>query len=526
MAASASAPRTDLLGGLGPYHRDVQTTNAEAQRFFDEGLNLLYGFNHEEAFTSFGRAAGLDPKSPMPHWGMALALGTNINDPAPADRLKKAYVHLADAVRLASNGSPVEEGLVTALARRYVADPTGDQLSREQAYSDAMGELSKRFPDDVDVGALYAESMMNLHPWKLYKADGAPEAWTPAIVATLERVLQRNERHPGANHYYVHAVEASRTPSRAMPAAERLETLVPGAGHLVHMPAHIYIRTGQFAKAAKSNADAAAVDEAYFKRASSQSFYAMAYYGHNLQFESAAAMYGGNFAEARRAGQQTVALEDPVADQMAMLEPFAAQEMMVLARFGEWAAILALKPPRATRTIQSGLYRWARGVALAQTGKVTEAAVELDSLRQIMRRVPKEAMVGPVNWGGDVLAVAAADLTGHLLQAKRDTAGAVTAFTAAVAAEDRLGYNEPQDWLFPERERLGLALLTAGNPAAAERIFRADLAKNVGNPRSMYGLFLSLRAQQKGEATAARQAFESAWRGSDVVLGDDLYPKR
>ncbi len=525
-AAAAPATRTTLLGGLGLYHREIQTTNPEAQRFFDEALNLLYGFNHEEAFTSFGRVATLDPKSPMPHWGMALALGTNINDPAPADRLTKAFAHLADAVRLASNGSPVEQGLVEALGKRYVAEPVGDQLVRERAYSDAMGALSKRFPNDADVGALYAESMMNLHPWKLYKADGSPEAWTPAIVATLERVLQQSERHPGANHYYVHAVEASRTPSRAIPAAERLETLVPGAGHLVHMPAHIYIRTGQFAKAAKSNADAAAVDEAYFKRASSQSFYGMAYYGHNLQFESAAAMYGGNFAEARRAAQQTVALEDPMADQMAMLEPFAAQEMLVLARFGEWAAILELKPPAATRTIQSGLYRWARGIALAQTGKATEAAAELDSLRRISLRVPKDAMVGPVNWGGDVLAVAAADLTGHLLQAKHDTAGAVAAFTAAVAAEDRLGYNEPPDWLFPERERLGVALLMAGKPAHAERVFRADLLKHVGNPRSMYGVFLSLEAQRSSAAAAARRAFEDAWRGADVVLGADLYVRR
>lgn len=522
----APAPRTALLGGLGAYHRNIQTTNPEAQRFFDEGLNLLYGFNHEEAFASFGRSASLDPRSPMPHWGMALALGTNINDPAPADRLTKAYSHLAAALRLAPNGSLVEQGLVAALGKRYVAEPTGDQLPREQAYSDAMGTLSQRFPDDVDVAALYAESMMNLHPWKLYKADGSPEAWTPAIVATLERALRLSERHPGANHYYVHAVEASRTPSRAMMSAQRLETLVPGAGHLVHMPAHIYIRTGQFAKAAKSNADAAAVDEAYFKRASSQSFYAMAYYGHNLQFESAAAMYGGNFAEARSAAQKTVALEDPVADQMAMLEPFAAQEMLVLARFGEWTAILALKPPVTTRSIQSGLYRWARGVALAHTGKVTESAIELDSLRQVIRRVPKDAMVGPVNWGGDVLTVAEADLRGHLAQAKGDAAGAVTAFTAAVAAEDRLGYNEPPDWLFPERERLGLALIMAGKPAAAERVFRADLVKHVGNPRSMYGLFMSLQAQKKGESVAARQAFDAAWRGADVVLGPDLYPVR
>ncbi len=524
--ATTPAPRTALLGAIGPYHREIRTTNAEAQRFFDEGLNLLYGFNHEEAFTSFGRAAMLDPTSPMPHWGMALALGTNINDPAPADRLAKAYAHLAAAVRLAANGSDVEQGLVAALAKRYVESPVNDQQPREQAYSEAMGALSARFPDDADVGALYAESMMNMHPWKLYKADGSPEAWTPPIVATLERVLQQHERHPGANHFYIHAVEASRTPWRANAVAERLETLVPGAGHLVHMPAHIYIRTGQFTKAAQSNADAAAVDEAYFKRANPQSFYALLYYGHNLQFESAAAMYGGNFARARRAAQHTVKLEDPVADQMAMLEPFAAQEMLVLARFGAWTEILALAPPAATRTIQSGLYRWARGVALARTGRVGEAAAELDSLRTITRRVPKEAMVGMVNWGGDVLSVAMADLQGQLLEAKGDTSGAVAAYTAAVAAEDRLGYNEPPDWLFPERERLGLALLTAGKPAAAERAFRDDLKKHVGNPRSLYGVFLSLEAQRKGTAAEARRAFDAAWSDADVVLGPDLYMRR
>lgn len=523
---TAPPPRTTLLGGLGPHHRAIRTTSADAQQFFDEGLNLLYGFNHEEAFASFGRAAALDSVSPMPHWGMALALGTNINDPAPADRLKKAYTHLANAMRLASNGSPVEHGLVDALAKRYVADPTGDPLVREQVYSDAMGTLSQKFPDDADVSTLYAESMMNLHPWKLYKADGTPEAWTPAIVATLERVLARSDRHPGANHYYVHAVEASTTPNRAADAATRLETLVPGAGHLVHMPSHIYIRTGQFAKSAQSNAAAAAVDERYFKQKAPQSFYAMAYYGHNLQFESASAMYGGNFAEARRAAQRTAALEDPMADQMAMLEPFAAQELLALARFGEWNAILTITPPAATRTIQTGLYRWARGAALAHTGKPAEAAVERDSLRSVIARVPKDAMVGPVNWGGDVLAVALADLTGRARQATGDTAGAIAAFTEAVTAEDRLGYNEPPDWLFPERERLGVALLAAGKPAEAERVFRADLKKHVGNPRSMYGVFLSLEARRDAGAAAARRAFDEAWRGADVVLGPDLYPQK
>lgn len=520
---SAPTPRPALFGNLGLHHREIKTANALAQRFFDEGLTLLFGFNHEEAFKSFGQAAALDSASPMPFWGMALALGTNINDPAPVDRLKKAHQHLAHAQARASNGSVVEQGLVAALAKRYVADSSGDQAVREQAYSDAMGALSAAFPGDPDVATLYAESMMNLHPWRLYQADQTPEPWTPAIVAKLEGVLKQNPLHPGANHYYIHAVEASKTPDRAALAAERLTTLVPGAGHLVHMPAHIYIRTGQFTKAAKSNADAAAIDEAYFRTAGPQMFYSMAYYAHNLQFESAAAMYAGNFAGALSAARRTVAVADPIGDQMAMLEMFAAQELAVLVRFGKWTEILALKAPASTRTVQRGYHHWARGAALAATGQIGAAAAELASLKEGLTKVPKEAMVGPINWGGDVLAVAIADLNGRVLEAKGDKIGAIAAFTEAVAAEDRLGYNEPPDWLLPERERLGVALLNAGKAAEAEKVFRADLAKHVGNPRSLYGLWKSLDVRKAAGSAEARRRFDQAWAGADVILGDKLY---
>ena len=526
-ATPALAARTTLLPKLGPYHRAIRTGSAQAQQFFDEGLTLLYGFNHEEAFASFARAAALDSTSPMPHWGMALALGTNINDPAPADRLAKAYTHLAVAQRLAPNGDEVEQGLVAALGKRYVADPTGDQSAREQGYAEAMGALAGRFPDDADVGALHAESMMNLHPWRLYAADGTPEPWTPPITAELERVLAKHPEHPGANHYYIHAVEASRTPERGTAAAGRLETLVPGAGHLVHMPSHIYIRTGEYVRSAKANAAASSVDEAYFGPKGAQTFYAMSYYGHNLQFESASAMFAGNLAEARASAARTVKLADPVADQMAMLEPFAAQELFVLVRFGQWADILAntSQPPKATRTLQTGFFHWARGAALAATGKSADADLALAALKGAAGGVPKDAMVGPVNWGGDVLAVAIADLTGRIADAKGDRKGAKAAFTAAVAAEDKLGYNEPPDWLLPERERLGVVLLASGHAAGAEAVFRAELAKHPGNPRALFGVWKSLEAQKRNAAAAERD-FKAAWSGADITLGDDLYPRR
>jgi hypothetical protein len=523
-ASPAATPaRTALLGNLGSYHRAIQTTNADAQKFFDEGLTLLYGFNHEESFKSFELAAARDAASPMPHWGMALALGTNINDVAPADRLKQGYTHLAEAEKRKAAGSEVEQGLIAALGKRYVADPVGDQIVREQAYSDAMAALSKKFPDDLDVATLYAESLMNLRPWRLYTKDGTPEPGTTAIVAALESVMTRDPNHPGANHYYIHAVEASQAPERALPQAQRLESLVPGAGHLVHMPAHIYIRTGQYAKSAKSNADAAGVDERYFKVAGANGMYATMYYGHNLQFESAAAMFAGNLAQARDAAQRTVKLAEPIADQMVMIEPFAAQEITVLVRFGQWPAILAVKPPPANRVLQSALYHFAHGAALAATGKTADANADLKALKDAAGKLPKDAMVGAANTAADVVLVAIADLTARIAEAGGDTAGAIKGFTAAAAAEDRLGYNEPPDWLNPERERLGALLLKAGRYAEAEKVFRADLARHVANPRSLYGLYRALDGQKKYAATEAKASFDKAWAGADVTLADDLY---
>lgn len=524
---AATPVRTALLEHLGPYHRTIRTSNPQAQSFFDEGLTLLYGFNHEEAVASFARAAALDTLAPMPHWGMALALGTNINDPAPTDRLAKAFSHLAIAQRLAAHGSDVEQGLIAALSNRYVEHPTGDQSVREAAYAAAMGALSARFPDDADVGALHAESMMNLHPWRLYTADGTPESWTPAITAALERVLATHPEHPGANHYYIHAVEASKTPQRATASAARLETLVPGAGHLVHMPSHIYIRTGDYVRSAKANAHAATVDEAYFGPAGAQTFYAMGYYAHNLQFESASAMFAGHLAEARASATRTARLADPIADQMAMLEPFASQELFVLVRFGQWADVLstATRPPKATRTLQTGFFHWAQGAAWAATGQLADAERALTALTDAAKGVPKEAMVGPVNWGGDVLAVAIADLTGRIAEAKGEQTAAIVAFKAAVVAEDKLGYNEPPDWLLPERERLGVALLAAGKASDAERVFRAELEKHPRNPRALYGVWMSLEAQHQ-DARAAHLEFTTAWAGADITLGADLYLRR
>jgi len=517
----APVARTTLLGNLGSYHRTIKTANADAQKFFDEGLTLLYGFNHEEAFRSFERAAALDPQSPMPHWGMSLALGTNYNDTATPDRLQQAHTHLTHAVERAANGSDVERGFVDALAKRYVAKPDdGQQPAREQAYSAAMGEVSKRFPDDLDAATLYAESMMNLRPWKLYTPDGKPAAGTDRIVSILESVMQRNPSHPGANHYYIHAVEASRAPDRALPAANRLDTLVPGAGHLVHMPAHIYQRTGDYRAAAKSNAIAATVDEKYVQATGAKGLYPLMYYGHNLQFESAAAMMAGHFAEARESARKTVALVAPIAGDMLMLQPFSLQEAYALLRFERWNDVLAGPAPPAGRDLHIALDHYARGAAHAGLGHAVEAEKEAQAFEDTVKRIPKDASL-QLNPVAAVLAVARNDLAGRVATAKGDQAAAIAAWKRAAAAEDALAYAEPADWLLPTRERLGAALMRAGRAAEAEKVFREDLVHNRQNPRSLFGVWKALERQGKTAAAAgAQKAFEAAWAGADVQLSD------
>jgi tetratricopeptide (TPR) repeat protein len=516
----ATPARTTLLGNLGSYHRTITTSVPEAQQFFDEGLTLLYGFNHEEAFRSFERAAVLDPKAPMPHWGMSLALGTNYNDTATPDRLGQAFKHLEEARQRAAAGNDVERAFVDALALRYVATPDdGKQAAREEAYSKAMGEVSAKYPDDLDAATLYAESLMNLRPWKLYTADGTPQPGTDVIVKTLESVLARKADHPGANHYYIHAVEASNAPDRAEPSAKRLETLVPGAGHLVHMPAHIYIRTGDYLASAKSNADAAKVDEQYLKATGATGMYPLMYYGHNLQFESAALMYAGQFAGARAAAQKTVKLVEPIAGEVVMVQPFALQEGLVLVRFERWDEALALPAPPAGRPLQEVYYQFVRGAAMAGKGDVAGATKALEALEAAAKQVRPEEPVSSANVAAPVLEVARLDLAARIADARGNASQSVKAWMAAAAAEDKVGYAEPPDWLLPAREGLGAALLRAGKASEAEKVFRADLAKHRNNPRSLFGLATSLEAQQKtAEAATVRKQFDLAWREADTVL--------
>ncbi|HTY42356.1 MAG TPA: hypothetical protein VMH79_10830 [Thermoanaerobaculia bacterium] len=510
-----------LLSGMGSHRHPIQTSSAEAQKFFDQGVVLLFGFNHEEAFRSFERAAELDPKSPMPHWGMALALGANYNDPEPeADRLQKARAEVEKAQALSAAAAENERAYVEALSVRYVADPAAAdkaQLSRD--YAAAMKALSMKYPDDLDAATLYAESLMNLHPWKLWTPDGKPGEDTVEIVAVLESVLKRDPNHPGANHYYIHAVEASTQPEKALASAARLETLVPSAGHLVHMPAHIYMRTGSYYAAEKANAVAADVDRAYIRDTGAAGMYPMMYYNHNVHFESAAASMAGRHAAAKKAADVLFADVLPGVPEMAMLEGFLLQPTFVALRFHQWDEIRAMPDPGPKLPLLRVAWLYARAMAAAAGRDVRKAEALRADYARARDALGAAVMAGPQNTAAALFAVASNVLDARIAEARGDRKAAIASWTKAVAAEDALAYDEPAAWYYPTRESLGAALLLDGQAAEAESVFRADLDRNPRNGRSLYGLAAALRAQQKvADAAWAEAQFEVAWKDADTKV--------
>src|SRR5271169_4717170 len=369
----AQAHSVTLVTGLSDLHHPVSTKNLQAQEFFDQGLRFIYAFNHDEAARSFQHAAELDPKLAMAYWGVAEAVGPNYNDPADPDRYKRAHEAVQEAVDLSAAASPSEQAYIQALAKRFPADPTSDLKKAAEDYRDAMRQLVSDFPDDLDAATLFAESGMNLHPWGLWHQDGTPVEGTDEIVVTLESVLKRDPNHLGAVHYYIHAVEASNNPERALAGATRLAALAPGAGHIVHMPAHIYIRTGDYEAAVKTNEQAAEVDRAYIKATGAQGIYPMMYYSHNLHFVAMCGAMNGSYAEARKNADLLVANVGPHVKDMPPLEGFMTIPMAVEIRFHHWNEILKIPAPDSGMKITTGFWHFARGMALAGTGKLGEA---------------------------------------------------------------------------------------------------------------------------------------------------------
>jgi tetratricopeptide (TPR) repeat protein len=528
---AAPAKPATLVSGIGEQHHPVSTTNAEAQQFFDQGLRYIYAFNHDEAARSFQHAAELDPSLAMAYWGVAEAVGPNYNDPASEDRFKQAHEAIAKAHSLDASATPSEREYIAALAKRFpaypkVGDPKADLRKAAEAYRDAMRELVKHQPDDLDAATLFAEAGMNLHPWGLWHHDGTPEVGTEEIVATLESVIKRDPNHVGANHYYIHAVEASNTPERALPSANRLAALAPGAGHLVHMPAHTYIRTGDFDAAERTNIDAAKVDEAYIAATGAQGMYPMMYYSHNLHFIATAAAMEGRYADSWQAADKLAAHVAPGVKDVPPLEGFMTVPIMVRVRFQKWDEILAMPAPDAAMQTTTAFWHFARGMAFAGKGKIAEAEAEYKIVSEKQKGTPPDEIFAmPVNNKTKTIFTIARDALGaKIAVAKKDLPGAIVLLRESVTAQDSLNYNEPSDWLYPLRESLGAALLMNGKAVEAEQVFRDDLAKNPRNPRSLFGLSAALKAQKRDyDAQFVDKQFQDAWKKADVeVRVEDL----
>ena len=512
-----------LFDGLGDAHRAVTTSSAEARQYFDQGLRLMWAFNHDEATRSFAKAAELDPRCASCYWGVSLTVGPNYNLPfLSKERAKVAFEALHLAAQNAASASPVEQALIAALARRYPNDRPLDPAAAVPVLTDyarAMKAVAAQFPADLDVQTLYAESLMNVNAWKLWSADGQPAPGTDEIVATLESVLARDPRHPGANHYYIHAVEASPHPEKGVAAAERVAALAPAAGHLVHMPAHILQRIGRYEDAAAANRRAAAADEVYASRTHPPDYYPVMYTAHNYQFLAYSAAMEGRKAETIAAADKS---RQSVSDDMLLDMPgtdwYVAESYAARLRFGLWDEMLALPAPDRRLAGLTGGFLYGRAVALAATGRIDEARATLVELQKVAAAAPVDAPAGQ-NTVSDVLAIAIPVVEARIAAAERRPAEAIAKLRQAVAAEDHLGYDEPKNWFFPTRHLLGAALMKAGEAREAERVYREDLLQSPGNGWSLYGLKDALRAQGKS-AAAARVArdFEAAWKHADVEL--------
>jgi tetratricopeptide (TPR) repeat protein len=519
-AAETTSGAAHLLSGMGSLHHEIATSNPDAQKFFDQGLTLIYAFNHDEAVRSFRRAAELDPKASMPWWGIAVALGPNYNQDVDPQREKEAFDAAQKAKSLAATGPENERDYIAAAATRYSDDTKPDLKKLSNDYARAMGELSKKYPDDPDAATIYAESMMDLRPWGLWKLDGTPAEGTLEIISVLESVLARFPNHVGANHYYIHAVEASPHAAWGLPSAERLGTLVPNAGHLVHMPAHIYSRVGDFEAAAKSNQAAAAVDIAYINATGAQGVYPAMYYSHNLHFLAYATMQSGRYEEARKASE---ALSENIrmrAQGMpaSMTEGFLTYSLLVRMRFRKWQEILEAKAPDANLPMLTATWHFARGMADAAIGKLADADAERKAFTAASGQIPGNETFG-FDSAKTVMQIPAAMLDAQMTEARGDRKAAIESLKRAVAVQDGLSYNEPPDWFYSVRESLGGALLRNGQAAEAEAVFRDDLACNPRNGRSLFGLWQSLKAQNKtADAEWAHREFETAWKDADMQL--------
>jgi tetratricopeptide (TPR) repeat protein len=514
-----------LYDGLGSFHRAVTTSSPEAQRYFDQGMRFIWAFNHDEATRSFARAAELDPGCASCWWGVALTLGPNYNMPLMAGaRAKAGWEALQKAQAAASRATPVEQALVAALAARFLGagplDPS-NSAAPLKAYVEAMRGVAARFPADMDVQTLYAEALMNTNPWKLWNADGTPGPGTPQILAALKAVLAKDPAHPGANHYWIHAVEASQHPEQAVASAERLVGMMPAAGHLEHMPAHILQRVGRYEEAAEANRKGAAADLAYLGRTAPPDYYPM-YLIHNFQFLAFAAAMEGRRAEAIDALRKAKgAVPEAMLLSMPGLDWSIGDLYTGMVRFGMWDAVLAEPRPNPRLAGLTAAWLQARATALAATGKPDEADAAVAELDPLVAATPAVATQG-TNLAKPLYEIGALRAKARIAAARGDKAKAVALLTAAVAKEDKLAYDEPEDIFFPTRHLLGAALLAAGRPAEAEAVYREDLQRHPHNGWALHGLQAAYATQKKYPGEFDPQA-QAAWKQADVHLTSSAF---
>jgi tetratricopeptide (TPR) repeat protein len=516
-AGQADKPGAPTFKGLGDHHHPISTRNPETQRYFDQGVNLLFGFNHAEAIRSFKEAARLDPDCAMCWWGVAVALGPNINMPMPPDAVAPAWEALQNAKALAPKATPAERAWIEALATRYAEAPPADRKPLDAAYADAMGRLAKAYPNDLDAATFYAEALMDTQPWDYWQPDAmTPKGHGAEIVATLEQVIKRAPNHPGALHLYIHAVEASTTPERAEAAADRLLVLMPEAGHIVHMPSHIYYRVGRYADAAHANELAATVDEGYIATCRAQGYYPAGYYGHNIHFLWTSAEMEGRGQVSIDAARRLVKAVDAweLAKTMPQGELYAFTPIVTLVRFGQWNAVLAEPAPSAALKLDTAVWLYSQAFAHANTGDL-KAAFLLATVAAGDFSVYEGAGV-PAK---ALAAVALALADGEIARKSGVLDGAVVSFRYAAKLEHDLPYTEPPWWHQPTSHLLGAALLEAGRAPEAETVYRESLKGYRRDGWALYGLAQAQDAQGKtAEAAATRKAFEDAWRLSDVKL--------
>ncbi len=526
-AATSRGADAPLLDGMGDHSRRVTTTSPLAQRYFNQGLVLAYAFNHDEAIRSFRRAAELDPSCAMAWWGVALCNGPHINNPVvPEDHARDAWDAAQHAQALKGNCTPVERALIEAVATRYAADPKAERRPLDEAYASAMREVARQFPRDDDVATLFAESLMDLRPWDLWLkpppgstvgTPPTPQPGTQEIVATLERALALNPNNPGANHLYIHTMEASPAPTKAVAAADRLRALVPGAGHLVHMPSHIDIRVGNWAAAALANERAVDADDRYRRISPRQEFYRV-YMAHNHHFLAFTAMMEGRREAALDAARDMVGgvPDDYIESSAPLVDPYMSIVYDVHKRFGRWDELLLEPAPHPKLVITAAMWRFNRAVALAAKGDTARARSEQERFREAVRAVPADAIMA-INPAHKVLSIAAHMLEGEIALAERRTDDAVRSLREAVAVEDSLLYMEPPDWIQPVRHALGAVLIDAARYAEAERVYRDDLVFWPENAWSLKGLRDALRAQGRAAAAnALSPRVERAWARADT----------